>query len=336
MNVTPKELAAEQILKFYGYNNFKILPAQRGYRNQSFPVILDSGKKINLILYKIEHGILHKIKSAKQVSEHLVNRDFPARRQVDERIVKLNVGRRVKYGALYDYIEGETIAWESYTKDHIKLLGKTMSDMHASLGLLSRSSLPEVAKEYRGIVKRMERYFNDENTAIALDKKLGLSISKSIFDDLNKILDFCEKLNNKQPLHMDFVRSNILFQPGDGGDKFKYKISGILDFEKAAYGHPVFDIARTLSFLLVDCKYKSSDKVRKYFLHSGYNKRGKSELQMRHVTVLNRLVNLFLFYDFYKFLRHNPYEFLPENEHFVRTLEILKSNELVVPTTSSQ
>jgi Ser/Thr protein kinase RdoA (MazF antagonist) len=138
----------------------------------------------------------------------------------------------------------------------------------------------------------------------------------------------------KQPLHMDFVRSNILFEAVPAGD-FNMSISGILDFEKAAYGHPLFDIARTLTFLLVDCKYKAPDKVRKYFLGSGYIKRGAAMLPSKHMSILEPALNLFLFHDFYKFLRHNPYESLPDNEHFMRTAQLLIPRQLIRPTASN-
>ena len=119
---------------------------------------------------------------------------------------------------------------------------------------------------------------------------------------------------------MDFVRGNILF---DGSD-----ITGILDFEKTAMGHNFVDIARTLAFLMVDCKFKTVDKVVKYFLYSGYHKRG----QMKDVgdkAILNQLIEMFLVYDFYKFLRHNPYESLHLNEHYVRTNHILDKRGVI-------
>ncbi len=45
--------------------------------------------------------------------------------------------------------------------------------------------------------------------------------------------------------------------------------------------------------------------------------------------LLEVLVDLFLFYDFYKFLRHNPYESLTDNEHFIRTKAILLRQGLI-------
>ena len=124
---------------------------------------------------------------------------------------------------------------------------------------------------------------------------------------------------------MDFVRGNILFAEDE-----KAQITGVLDFEKATWGPPVFDIARTLAFLIVDCKYKDEAKVRKYFLHSGYNKRGQAEFEP--TELLEDLLNFFLLYDFYKFLRHNPYESLKDNEHFVRTRDFLLKRNIIAHT----
>ncbi|HEX9153621.1 MAG TPA: hypothetical protein VF809_02260, partial [Candidatus Saccharimonadales bacterium] len=126
---------------------------------------------------------------------------------------------------------------------------------------------------------------------------------------------------------------NILFSDEPYDDALKVSISGVIDFEKTAYGHPLFDIARTLAFLMIDCKHKPADKVRKYFLGSGYIKRSSADLSSSYMSMLNPFIELFLFYDFYKFLRHNPYESLPDNEHFVRTVEFMLPRMLVVPTT---
>src|SRR5690242_11195119 len=123
----------ERVLAAYGVAYTRILPPQAGYRNQSFPVELKDGKTINLILYKSEPGILAKIKAAHIVSDALAVQGFTVRHPINSRIIRLQAGTRKKYGALYNYLDGHTIPWEGYTQDHIKLLGKTMSDMHAAL-----------------------------------------------------------------------------------------------------------------------------------------------------------------------------------------------------------
>jgi len=328
------ESVATKALATYGVTPMKLHAPQKGYRNESFAVRVATGQMLNIIFYKTEIGILDRIRNANAVGDFLASKGFPARCLHDQRILKLRSGKYLKYAALYNYLPGHTIPWEGYAQDHIKLLGKTMSDMHAVLKEFDRDELPEVADEYLAIVAMMKRYFANVSVQRALREKLLLSVDMAIFEQFEALLVGSKLLPGKQPLHMDFVRSNILFQDDNTDSEFKVRISGILDFEKTAYGLPLFDIARTLAFLLVDCKYKESSKVRKYFLGSGYIKRGAAMLPEMHIELLDHLVSLFLFYDFYKFLRHNPYESLPDNEHFMRTVAALIPEHLVVPTTS--
>jgi Ser/Thr protein kinase RdoA (MazF antagonist) len=327
-----KELV-ERILRAYGLQYSEIHDPQKGYRNRSYAVTLKD-RTVNLMLYKTEPAMLARIKRANAVSDYLYDQGFPARSTTDHRIIRLSAGSYEKFGALYRYLPGHTIPWEAYTQDHIKLLGKTMSDMHAALADAEIPGLPEAADEYLAIVGRMRAYFSDGPVQRALADKLLLQIQPEIFDEFEHILTGSKLLPTKQPLHMDFVRSNILFDDTPADAALKVTITGILDFEKTAYGHPIFDVARTLAFLLVDCKYKEPEKVRKYFLGSGYIKRGAAVLPVRHMDLLEPLLGVFLFYDLYKFLRHNPYESLPFNEHFMRTVALLIPRKLVVPTTS--
>ncbi|HEV7454486.1 MAG TPA: phosphotransferase [Candidatus Saccharimonadales bacterium] len=314
-----------RILEMYGVKYTRQLAVQKGYRNESHAVALAGGTMLNLIMYKNEPGILAKIKNANHVSNYLAGQGFPARQTYDDRIAQLKSPTgAVKYGSLYAYLPGKTIPWETYTMEHLKTLGQTMSDMHAALKNLPGGGLPPVADEYIAILDRMERYFNDPQVATAIARKLQLKVDTTTIPNLKRLLRKTKTLPGQQVLHMDFVRGNVLFDDTAG----QTAISGILDFEKTAYGHPLFDIARTTAFLLVDCKYKEAEKVRKYFLQSGYTKRGTSKF--KHVTIegnettlFENLINLFLLHDFYKFLRHNPYEHLQENEHYLRTVASL-------------
>jgi Ser/Thr protein kinase RdoA (MazF antagonist) len=317
-----------QILQHYGIANAQLLPMQKGYRNESHALVTEDGRAMNLILYKREPGIVARIRNANAVADYLAEQGFAARRTADPRIICLQNGGAKKYGALYHYLPGKTIPWEAYTQNHLKLLGKTMSDMHAALANAPLPDLPLVADEYRSIVQRMQSYFAEPGVQAAMYEKLGVRVEQRQLETLMAAVASCRDLPGQQPLHMDFVRGNILFDSSG--------ISGILDFEKTAFGHPLFDIARTLAFLLVDCKYKSETKVRKYFLYSGYHKRGAATFKDVAVkrgeqrgSLLELLVDLFLLYDFYKFLRHNPYEFLEQNEHFVRTKNILTKREVI-------
>lgn len=312
----------QRILQQYGHDALTVRGVQKGYRNESYAAELNDGRTINLILYKREEGILHKIQNANRVADYLAAQNFPVRRTFDDRIIRMQSGDFIKYGALYDYLPGKTIPWEAYTMDHIKLLGATMSNMHAALKPLPQNDLPFVIDESRALITRMEKYFAEDGVHDALASKLDLAILDTT--RLRPALTACIQLP-AQALHMDFVRGNILFT-----EEANPSISGILDFEKTSWGPTIFDIARTLAFLIVDCKYKDESKVRKYFLHSGYNKRGQALFEQS--DMFEDLLNFFLLHDFYKFLRHNPYESLEKNEHFVRTRNFLLKRNIIAST----
>lgn len=299
-----------------------MLTAQKGYRNYTFPITHDNSL-LNLIVYKHEPQMLPRIKNAHYVADFLAKQGYPARRTADPRILQMRGQNVLRYAALYHYLPGKTIPWEAYTMEHIKQLGAMMSDMHLALKSLPQRELLFVIDECRALLGRMEKYFADDGVHDALASKLGLAV----LDTTEMRPAFTEAVDMPaQALHMDFVRGNILF---DGHDT-SLKISGVLDFEKAAWGPIVFDIARTLAFLIVDCKYKDEAKVRKYFLHSGYNKRGGNHFTP--TPLLEVLVDFFLLHDFYKFLRHNPYDSLPKNEHFVRTRDFLLKRNILART----
>lgn len=327
-----------RILDYYGLDYMTIYPAQAGYRNQSHKVLLANGQLINVLVYKNELNILSKIKRANAVSDFLYAKGLPSRQTFDPKILCMQSPRGVRYVVLYSYLPGQTIAWEAYTKDHIKLAGKMMSNMH--FALVGGPPLEnKVTDEYRVILARMKVYFNDPLVQDAIEQKLRLVVDVKSLNRFELILRLADNLPNQQILHMDFVRGNLLFNESKNTNSRvigSVEFTGILDFEKTAYGHPVFDIARTLAFLLVDCRYKSEQKIRKYFLVSGYNKRGSARFKNIHIRyhdkdfdVLEELVNLSLVYDFYKFLRHNPYEFLVHNQHFVRTRDILIRRNMI-------
>jgi Ser/Thr protein kinase RdoA (MazF antagonist) len=331
------EVLLYKIMATYGFADVQFRGAEKGYRNSSHHVVTKTGQHLNLIIYKSEPGILDRIKRTNYVADYASANGLPARRTADSRILQLRAGTYLQYAALYAYLPGNTIPWEAYTMEHIKLLGKSLSDLHAVLSELPRRNLPYVDDEYTAVLKRMERYFADPDVHEAIGRKLGITVPPSTVREYRKLLGICRKLAGQQVLHMDFVRGNILFSQNAWTSDTALQVSGVLDFEKTAFGHPLFDVARTLAFLLVDCKYKRENKIRKYFLASGYNKRGAQQIiditipdiLKSDISILERLLDMFLLHDFYKFLRHNPYESLAENEHFMRTKQILINRNII-------
>ncbi len=314
------------IAKKYGYDAPEIDPPQSGYRNTSFRFRTARGDDLNFILYKREPDIVRLIRRTNALGGYVYERGLPVRAPVDKRI--LRVGQR--HGSLYRYLDGETIPWEAYTMKHIKLLGMAMARFHDAARQFG-GEMPDVEDVYAAIVLRMNAYFGDPNVTRALRDKLGMAVDAP---DFTALLDQARRLPGRTVLHMDMVRSNVLFREAKAGDGFtvgNITLSGILDLEKAARGHVLFDVARSLAFLLVDCA-RPGASVRRYFLESGYRKRGGQNLQPVRLPsgdMLESLITLFLTYDFYKFLRQNPYESLPENHHFIRTAAVLRAQKVV-------
>lgn len=314
--------ALTRILETYHLTPVSFLPCQKGYRNKNYGVVLADGRTINLIIYKSGSSTELNIRRAHTVASALANA-LPVRLPITSRLLCVRRADYTNLACIYTYLPGHTIAWEAYTRAHLKLLGAAMGTMHATLAPAGRLITNPVAEQYIQTTDCMQRYFRQPGVISAMRHKLGVQLPGQPPQDLRRILGYCRYLPGQQALHMDFVRGNILFDN-------KPQVTGIIDFEKAAYGHPVFDIARTLAFLLVDCKYTPAAKIRKYFLHSGYRKRSAMTYQRlvirkgdERIDVLESLLDLFLLYDFYKFLRHNPYEALAQNEHFVRTRNLL-------------
>lgn len=327
------ERTIARIVRLYGEEPLRIHSPQKGYRNQSWRVETER-QDVNVIIYKQEAGILDRMRRADRVAAYLFGCGFPTRVPIDQRIVRLSGGTKEQFARVYNYLPGATIPWEAYTMEHIKLLGKTMSNMHAALADYNANDLQQtagVAEEYLEVVRRMGQYFANPAIVKALHGTLDLRTNPDIISNFESLLTVCKRLTHKQALHMDFVRSNILFDTHPKAPQ----LTGILDLEKAAYGHPTIDIARTLAFLLIDCKYKEAVQIRKYFLWSGYHKRGSApykSIRVNGKNLLDQLIDLFMYYDFYKFLKHNPYEYLPQNEHFVKTRDLLLANGLLERT----
>lgn len=323
-----------EILLTFGLKAKQLMPMQTGYRNHNYPVQLHNDEIVNLIIYKQEPGIVETIKNANDVSNYLAKTGLPARQSIDPRILRLKGQTIERFAGLYNYLPGHTIPWEAYTHKHLKLLGSNLGQMHTALGAFVPSktrAFHAVTERNITILEQMQTYFSKPEHLQAVERKLHITVRLGLFENFEKLLAGCSHLPDQQVLHLDFVRGNILFQSDP-----ELELCGILDFEKVSIGHPFFDIARTLAFLMVDCKYKPIKEVRKSFLQSGYIKAGSRRLQPIRIKlahsehdVLESLINFYLVYDFYKFLRHNPYENLEENEHFIRTKILLLERNLL-------
>ncbi len=359
MPINLSSKTVNKILKAFDLNAkiSKVYPQEKGYRSTILPLKLKPGKKLALVFFKQEPEILHRIKRSNQATSYLAELDWPVRVPISNKknqtILKVSVTGRSRYCCLYNYLPGSTISWESYTQKHLKLLGQVLGYLHHDLNSFTQNDdffENQEILNLENLLKKMSKYFIDENVVKALNSKLKLNPNQHTFKYFQKLLKELKKIKQQQVLHMDFVRSNILFRqrknnqlptnhlknaklvfgPAKKNQPTLLTVSGILDFEKTSQAPKIVDLSRTLAFLLIDCKYKTENQVRKYFLYSGYQKRGLQHIN--HPKLINPLVNFFLFYDFYKFLKHNPYDSLTQNEHFIRTKDYLIRRKLLVQT----
>jgi len=317
--------------KNYGISISKLTRLTGGFRNCCYKVISNDGKYYVLIVYKREKGVLKQIQNAHNVAMYLDQCGFSVRVPIGSVMVKY----RGKYIGLYNFIEGNTVPWEAYTKRHLKSIGKTLSDLHFHLGKYSDVNtlerLPKWADITKQEIKEMKAYFSRVEPWIERKLRIGLpwiEIDKLLSDVLVISVESSTLAGRDlSVLHYDFVRGNVLYSKKLNRKLDIYPIVGIIDFEKVCYGPILADIARTLAFLIIDCKYKGEKEVSRRFLISGYNKRGKNELELNRDSIkkIDKLLGFFWLRDFWKFLENNPYEYLHMNEHYILTRDKLIS-----------
>ncbi|MBN2015383.1 phosphotransferase [Candidatus Dojkabacteria bacterium] len=330
----------QDILKSeYGLEQCKLKRLKGGFRNICFKVSSQKGDFV-LIVYKDEPEIKKTIINAHLVAKLLQEKEFPTRIPLTTKggheYKRFKFGNCYHYVALYKLLEGSTIPWEAYTRRHLKSMGKTFSDMHYALKKIYNSHLiTHNLSNWADITQReitaMEEYFKGVEpwTSKKLKVRLNWERIKRVFETITKREATSEK--RESILHYDFVRGNILFSEEFDSSLDIYPITGILDFEKTCIGPEIADIARTLAFLIIDCKYKSEETIRKRFLISGYERRGRNKLPFANLSdpLLENLMAFFWLRDFWKFLVHNPYEYLYMNEHYIRTKDRLVKAELI-------
>ncbi|MEI6462783.1 MAG: hypothetical protein WCO33_03920 [bacterium] len=300
-----------------------------GYKNK-VAKLEDKGKTYVAMFFDLHDPHSEEISYIHSNIDPLLKDKLPVRYKID---YVENPNQNV---IIFNYVLGSTIPWEGYEMNHLKLLGLAMSNLHFELKELD-TKLTDGIEVQVGQVYEMQKYFADRGVVKALEDKLSIKLNTN----LEKYIKLFEEIKKQpiQTIHLDLVRGNILFATKDEIKNEDSKIfltidnelflTGILDFEKVALGPRILDIARTLAFLIVDCKYKEEGKIRKYFLESGYNKRGKMKLP--EMKYLSDLMEYFWLYDFFKFLYYTPYESLLDNEHFKRTLKELMKRDLILP-----
>lgn len=320
----------QRVYAMFGYPSVVFEEVMSGYRTTLYAATAPSGQRLNLLVHKNEPGAVARIRRTLDIERELGAAGFPVREHIDQRILRLSTTKSAYHATLCSYLPGETIPWEAYTMKHIKLLGWALAEQHRAMQSLDTAEYPNVYDEYLSHLATMQDYFARSGVRNALQMKLGLRIDPEIFVRMQRYLKEAKELPGQQLLHMDFVRGNVLFSDGSNISRFKIgdvTLCGIIDFEKAAVGHVAFDMARTLAFLLADCSGKSEEQIYRYFIDSGYKKRGYGVLPP--AAELEKAIGLHLLHDLYAFLLHNPFESLADNYHYCRTRDILLERKMV-------
>ncbi len=298
----------------------------QGYMNFVFPFTLKNAheaKKYVAVFYNASRYSsavdLAKLEACEQVAGKLATAGLPARTAVlardGRKFCKYAFRGENNFFALYEYLPGEALMWESYTRRHLYALGATLKQIHVALKNETGLELPQWRKYLPSDSAKITKYFQVNSKIIKTKLKIELNTEK-----FQKILKSMQADKTTQVIHGDFVRSNVLFSSEKRAED--YEITGILDFEKCMYAPAIVDIARTLAFLLVDCKHKSESEIVYHFLIRGY---GANDYP-KYISLYHLKEFLLYFWtrDLWKFLTANPYESLHQNYHFTATVKYLQ------------
>lgn len=303
----PKVNIAQIVKKYYpklieGQKQISVFAIEQGFMNNVYKICIGDKSYIAIFYNKNRYNNSYAKNFLEEINNiclFLKSNSIPCR-VTNNQIVQVD-GR---FLGIYDFIEGKTLSWEAYTRRHLTSLSETMNKMHTVLQDYKGTRYIPSWNDYLPIdYKKLHKYYTENLPTI--ETKLGIKIEIEKIESLYKNI-INRPVSNKQLVHMDFVRGNILFDNN-------YKITGILDFEKMLIGDTQLDRARTYAFLVVDCKYKTKEQIDYYF--------GKGD---------KNLVEYFWLRDFWKFLSCNPYESLSQNEHYQGTLLQLKKTQYII------
>ncbi|MBD3329774.1 phosphotransferase [Candidatus Dojkabacteria bacterium] len=324
----PKQIEGEVI---------EIEELEQGYMNLVFRIGSEKTSYICIIYNRNRYNdskAQRYLSKSYQAAEFLSQNKIPVRTAYKNRngglISRADFGDgKQRLFGLYKFLSGSTIPWESYTRRHLRSLGRTLNQIHRTWAEYENATGDFVKwNEYiEKDSKSMLEYFNRNEKFIKI--KLGVKLDFSAYDLLIKSIQTTFQ-TGFQLIHCDFVRGNILFSQKKLPKV--YPITGVLDFEKVMAAPIQVDLARTLAFLLVDCKYKTREEIIKYFITEGYLwkvEKGIPDSKL-NFNEIQKLVNYFWMRDLWKLLQCNPYEDLSLNFHYDKTVQKLIKQKLIL------
>ncbi len=169
-----------------------------------------------------------------KLAEHMGQRGIATRHLAAPATIPLTQSG-FRWMAVYRGVAGQSIPWSDYSKRQIISATKYLAEIHeAGRSFAGRNSLVPLGA-------RLDRW--PEKAAAA--EWPGYKVNQAA---LTQIKTRLTALSHDQAastvLHGDFGRANIIFQ--------EESVSGVVDFDRAVFGHPLFDLGRFTSYLLLD------------------------------------------------------------------------------------
>lgn len=134
--------------------------------------------------------------------------------------------------SLYRYIDGKVLGVERLTTERLELVGRLLAELHMlgkqyKKGIENRFSYDRVAEIYASVRDRLPAYFK--------------RIVRTLDDEVDYLRHYLDTKLPRGIIHGDLFHDNLLFK----GDK----LVAMLDFEAAARGRYVFDLATAVNAL---------------------------------------------------------------------------------------
>ena len=134
--------------------------------------------------------------------------------------------------SVYRYIDGKVIDVERLTTERLEQVGRLLAELHTfgkqyKKGIENRFSYDRVAEIYAGVRDRLPPYFK--------------RIVRTLDDEVDYLRHYLDTKLPRGIIHGDLFHDNLLFK----GEK----LVAMLDFEAAARGRYVFDLATAVNAL---------------------------------------------------------------------------------------
>lgn len=171
-----------------------------------------------------------------KLAEHMRQRGIITRHLVTPSVIQLDRSA-FRWMAVYRGVAGHSIPWSDYSEPQIISAVRYLALIHeAGRSFAGRNSLVQLSE-------RLDRWPDKAADSAGPDYRVNQEV-------LAQIKTRLDALNRDQTahtvLHGDFGRANIIFQ----GEE----VAGVVDFDRAGIGHPLFDLGRFTSYLLLDTR----------------------------------------------------------------------------------